>query len=178
MRPPSESGHASKTTLSWFCVYTKPQREASVAHYCREMLHLQSYLPLLRQHRTIRRKRQMVTSPLFPRYLFCHFDLAHSFRAVRYAPDVLDLVHVGAKPARVDDQLIADLRSWAGEGDDIITLPCDLKAGDDVEVTDGPMRGLSATILHVDDARDRVALLLNILQGAQLTLTRSQLKRL
>ncbi|WP_432214597.1 transcription termination/antitermination NusG family protein, partial [Salmonella enterica] len=69
--------------MKWFCVYTKPQRETYVASYCRDTLGLECYLPQLRQHRTIRRKRQLVTSPLFPRYLFCRFDLGAAYRAVR-----------------------------------------------------------------------------------------------
>lgn len=163
--------------MRWFCIYTKPLREPQVATYCRNTLGLECYLPQLRRHRTIRRKRQLVTSPLFPRYLFCRFEFSESFRAVRYAPDALDLVHIGDRPAIVDDALVAGLKSWAGEGDDIITLKSDLNVGDTVEVTDGPMRGLPATILHVDDSRDRVALLLTILQGAHLTVSRSQVQR-
>jgi transcriptional antiterminator RfaH len=163
--------------VHWFCVYTRPQKEAQVAAYCRSNLGLECYLPRLRQHRTIRRKRQLVTSPLFPRYLFCRFDLGQSCRAVRYAPDALDLVQTGNGPVVVEDSLVDEIRTWAGEGDEIITLKCDLSVGDTVEVSDGPMRGLSATILHVDDARDRVAVLLSILQGAQLMLSRSQIRR-
>lgn len=171
----SQSGHDER--VHWFCVYTKPQREAFVAAYCRETLGLEAYLPQVQQHRTIRRKRQLVTSPLFPRYLFCRFDINLSYRAVRYAPDALDLVHIGARPAMVDDGLVGELRSWAGGESEVITLESDLAVGDAVEVTDGPMRGLTATILQVDDARDRIALLLSILEGAQLTLSRSQVRR-
>lgn len=164
--------------MKWFCVYTKPQKEAQVAGYCRSMLGLECYLPRLKQHRTIRRKRQVVVSPLFPRYLFCRFDLAQHYRSVRYAPDALDLVSVGPDPAVVQDALVSDLKGWAGEGDnDIITLQPSLAVGDAVQITHGPMRGLSATILQVDDARDRVALLLTILHGAQLTVSRSQVER-
>lgn len=163
--------------MQWFCVYTKPQKEAQVAGYCRDVLELECYFPRLKQHRTIRRKRQLVISPLFPRYFFCRFDLGRSFRSVRYAPEALDLVSVGPQPAVVEDGLIAELKTWAGEGHDVITLKTDLAVGDTVEITDGPMRGISATILQVDDARDRVALLLTILQGAQLTVSRGQVQR-
>ena len=163
--------------MKWFCVYTKPQKESQVTAYCRTILGLECYLPRLKQHRTIRRKRQLVVSPLFPRYFFCRFELGESYRSVRYAPDALDLVSVGTAPAVVQDSLISDLKGWAGEGDDIITLKSELAVGDAVEITDGPMRGLSATILQVDDARDRVALLLTILHGAQLTVSRSQVQR-
>jgi transcription antitermination factor NusG len=164
--------------VNWFCIHSKPQKESQIANYCREKLGLETYYPRLRQTKTIRRVRRSVTSPLFPRYLFCRFDLSLAYRAVRYAPDVLDLVHTGSEPSVVSDALIDDLRSWAGEELDVITICSPLTAGDTVEVVDGPMRGLSAVILHASDDRDRVAVLLTILQhGAQMTLSRSQIRR-
>ena len=164
--------------LSWYCLHTKPQKEAQVAAYCRENLQLETYFPRLRQYRTIRRVRRLVTAPLFPRYLFCRFDPATSYRAVRYAPDALDIVHFGERPAVVDDGLIANLQSWAGDALDIISIRPPLKPGDAVEIIDGPMRGLSATILYIQDDRDRVAILLSILQcGAQMTISRSQIQK-
>ena len=45
-----------------------------------------------------------------------------------------------------------------------------------MEVIDGPMRGLEAVILHDRSDRDRVAVLLSILEcGAQMMISRSQL---
>jgi transcriptional antiterminator RfaH len=164
--------------FNWYCLHTKPQKEAQVAAFCRDNLQLETYFPKLRQYRTIRRVRKLVTSPLFPRYLFCRFDPAISYRAVRYAPDTLDIVHLGEKPAVVEDNLIKDLKDWAGDAVDIISLRSPLTPGDHVEITAGPMRGLSATILHSHEDRDRVAILLSILQhGAQLTISRSQIRR-
>lgn len=163
---------------NWYCLHTKPQKEAQVAAFCRDNLQLETYFPKLRQYKTIRRVRKLVTSPLFPRYLFCRFDPSVSYRAVRYAPETLDIVHLGEKPAVVQNGLIDDLRSWAGEAFDIINIRSPLNPGDQVEITSGPMRGLSATILHSQDDRDRVAILLSILQhGAQLTISRSQIRR-
>jgi transcription antitermination factor NusG len=90
----------------------------------------------------------------------------------------LDVVHVGSQPAIVEDALIGELKKWAGETLDIINLRPPLSPGDQVEITDGPMRGLSATILHSHEDRDRVAILLSLLQyGAQITISRSQLRR-
>lgn len=164
--------------LNWYCVHTKPKREEQVAAYCRETLGLETYFPRLREHRTIRRVRRLVTAPLFPRYLFCRFNPAASYRAVRYAPDALDVVHQGAHPAAVAETLIAELRAWAGDAVDIVTLRPPLRPGDSVEIVAGPMRGLSATIVQCQDDRDRVAILLSILTSeAQVTIRREHLRR-
>lgn len=164
--------------VNWYCLHTKPKREVAVAGYCSTSLGLETYLPRLQQHRTIRRVRRLVTSPLFPRYLFCRLDLGAHYRAVRYAPDALDLVHLGSGPAPVPDTLIGDLKGWAGAEGDLLRLPPPLRPGDPVEVTDGPMRGLSAVILRAEEEKDRVAILLSVLQtGIPATISRTQLRK-
>lgn len=164
--------------MNWYCVHTKPRKEKQVAAYLDERLSLETYFPRLKQRKTIRRVRRLVTGPLFPRYLFSRFDFSANYRAVRYAPDVIDVVSTGGRPAIVGDQLIGELKRWAGEAVDLITLQPDLSPGDRVEITDGPMRGLPAVILHIKNDSDRVAVLLSILEcGAQMIINRSQLAR-
>jgi transcriptional antiterminator RfaH len=175
---PSSGDCPGVAAVNWYCLHTKPKREAAVAEYCGTSLGLETYLPRLQQHRTIRRVRRLVTSPLFPRYLFCRLELGTHYRAVRYAPDSLDLVHLGSGPAAVPDTLIGALRTWAGAEGDLLRLPSPLRPGDSVEITDGPMRGLSAVILRAEDEKDRVAILLSALQsGIPATISRSQLRK-
>ena len=104
--------------------------------------------------------------------------LADRYRAVRYAPEVIDVVSFGESPTIVSDAVIAELRGWAGEALDIITIQPGFRPGDLVDITDGPMRGLQAVILHDRNDRDRVTVLLSILEcGAQMMISRSQLAR-
>jgi len=166
------------TARNWYCVHTKPLKESQVATCLQQRLGLETYFPRLKRQRTIRRVRRVVTSPLFPRYLFCRFDLFTLYRAVRYAPEVIEIVSFGEQPTLVRDALIEELKGWAGEAVDVITLQPGLQPGDRVEITDGPMRGLPAVILHERNDRDRVAVLLSILEcGAQMMISRSQLAR-
>ncbi len=168
----------SPQTEQWYCVHTRPKKEANVEAYCREQLGLETYFPRLRQQRVIRRVRRVVTGPLFPRYLFCRFDPAVSYRQVKFAPDAIDLVHSGARPAVVAATLIDEIKRWAGEAYDVLAYQPPLRPGDRVEITAGPMRGLTAVILNTHDDRDRVAILLSILEcGAQMSISRANLRR-
>jgi transcriptional antiterminator RfaH len=163
--------------MQWYCVHTRPKKEEHVVDYCRNMLGLETYYPRLRQYKTIRRVRRQVASPLFPRYFFCRFDAAASYRQVRYAPESLDVVHSGARPAVVSQGLIDEIKMWAGQGSEILTLEPSLRTGDRVEIIDGPMRGLPAVILRATDDRERVAILLSILEcGAQMSISRHELR--
>ncbi len=163
--------------MQWYCIHTRPKKEANVETYCREQLGLETYFPRLREQRVIRRVRRVVTGPLFPRYLFCRFDAAASYRQVKYAPEAIDLVHAGSRPAVVSPALIEEIKSWAGDAYDVLTLQPPLRVGDRVEITAGPMRGLTAVILNTSDDRDRVAILLSILEcGAQVNISRANLR--
>lgn len=164
--------------MRWYCVHTKPLKEASAANHINAVLGLETYFPRLRQQKTIRRVRRMVTGPLFPRYFFCRFDSSIQYRAVRYAPDVLSVVTSGESPAVVGDTTIAELKGWAGDTVDVITLQPGLRPGDMIEITAGPMQGLQGVLVHERSDRDRVAVLLSMLEyGAHTLISRSQLIR-
>ena len=108
--------------MNWYCVHTRPLKESQTVSYLQESLGLETYFPRLKRQRTIRRVRRIVTSPLFPRYLFCRFDSSDRYRAVRYAPEVIDVVSFGESPTIVSDAVIAELKSWAGEAVDVVTI--------------------------------------------------------
>ncbi len=160
----------------WLCVHTRPRKEAAAEQYCCDVLELDTYYPQLKRLKTIRRVKRWVTGPLFPRYFFCRLNLAHNFRAVRYAPQVIDVVSFGGRPTVVDDAIIQQLQQWAGDAVDVLTVRPAFKPGDLVEIVDGPLRGLQAVVLQEMSDRDRVAVLLSTLEcQARLIVSRSQL---
>jgi transcriptional antiterminator RfaH len=160
----------------WLCVHTRPRKEAGAEQYCRDVLGLHTYYPRLKRLKTIRRVKRWVVGPLFPRYFFCRLNLAHNFRAVRYSPQVIDVVSFGGRPTVVDDEIIRQLQQWAGEAVDVVTVRPGFRPGDLVEIADGPLRGLQAVVLQEMSDRDRVAVLLSTLGcQARLIVSRSQL---
>ena len=160
----------------WLCVHTRPRRELGAEQYCRESLGLDTYFPRLKRLKTIRRVKRWIVGPLFPRYFFCRLNLAQSFRAVQYAPQVVGVVSFGGHPTVVDESIIDQLKQWAGEAVDVVTVRPDFRPGDLVEISDGPLRGLQAVVLQEMSDRDRVAVLLSTLGcQARLIVSRSQL---
>jgi transcriptional antiterminator RfaH len=164
--------------MNWYCIHTKPLKEQHALVFLQDRLGLEGYYPRLRRQKTIRRVRRVVTESLFPRYLFGRFDPDTHFRAVRYAPEIIDVVSFGGRPAVVADSMVDELKSWAGEAVDLITLQPDFQPGERVEIIAGPMRGLPAVILSSRDDQDRVAVLLSTLEcNARMNLSRSHLAR-
>ena len=143
---------------TWRVVTARRHREA-VARVRLAAQGLETYLPLLR-----RWPRPPVGSdvgPLFPGYVFVRAARARFHQIIR-TPGVVDLVVFGGEPARLDDGVIDFLRSRE-EPDGIIEAR-PLPSGSAVRVTDGPWRGLVAVLERRLSARERVLVLLDILQ--------------
>ena len=66
----------------------------------------------------------------------------------------------------VSDALILSLRAEF-DAQEIITVETQIAAGEAVDIVDGPMRGLSATVTRVLPGRDRVRVLLEFIGGLQ-----------
>lgn len=121
----------------------------------------QCYLPKLRIEKIRRRKAEVVTEPMFPRYLFVRLDLSgqgKSWSPIRSTLGVSQLVHFGTRAAKVDDQLVDLLRSR----EQARPTEARFQEGDAVVITDGPFAGIEA-IYQTADAERRAMILLEIL---------------
>ncbi len=171
------SGSRVSNPMQWYCVHAKPCKESAAERFFRGVLRLETYYPQLKRQKTIRRVKRWVTGPLFPRYLFCRLDPLQHYRAVRYAPQVADVVSFGERPTIVDEAIIDQLKQWAGEAVDIVTVRPGFRPGDPVEITEGPLRGLQAVFQQEMSDGDRVAVLLSALAfQPRVVLDRSQIQ--
>jgi len=157
---PLSTESSALSTLSWYLVHTKPRQE-DIALANLERQGYECYLPQMRIERIRRRKAEVATEPMFPRYLFVRLDSSDqgkSWSPIRSTLGVSQLVHFGARVARVDDTLVHLLRQreWA--------LPTEamFHSGDLVVIADGPFAGIEA-IYQTSDAERRAFILLEIL---------------
>ena len=162
--------------MDWYCIYTKPKREQRAIEQVGALLGYEVYFPKITRKRTIQRVRREVSSPLFPRYFFCRFEIGIGYRAVRYAHDVLDIVSFGGVPMSVANDLIEQLKTWEASERAAVQVGFAFTPGERVSVLGGPMRGVEATILEDKNEDERVAILLWILGcGARLNVDRCDL---
>lgn len=151
---------SAPSTLSWYLVHTKPRQE-DVALANLERQGYECYLPQMRIERIRRRKAEVATEPMFPRYLFVRLDSSDqgkSWSPIRSTLGVSQLVHFGARAAKVDETLIDLLRQRER------ALPTEpmFHSGDSVVIADGPFAGIEA-IYQTADAERRAFILLEIL---------------
>jgi len=147
-------------TSAWYLVHTKPRQE-DVALTNLQRQGYECYLPQMRIERIRRRKAEIATEPLFPRYLFIQLyssDQGKSWSPIRSTLGVSQLVHFGARAAKVDDALVELLR----QREKAMPLDAMFHSGDSVVITDGPFAGIEA-IYQTADADRRAFILLEIL---------------
>lgn len=144
---------------AWYVVETKRHREQVAGAFLAQE-GIVSYLPRIAQW-----PRPAVGSdvvPLFPGYLFVRVALEAQYQRVTRMVGVKTFVSFGGLPLPLADDTIDTLRRREGP-DGLIRGGC----SDDpteVEVIDGPFRGLTAVVEQRLSARDRVRVLMHLLQ--------------
>jgi transcription antitermination factor NusG len=151
--------------MPWIAARLLPQKQ-TLALYCLKLGGFETYLPRIREHRTVRGRRIDATPPLFPGY--CFIGIGSQWHAARWSPGVASLIMHGASPARVPDATIAEIRAREVNGLVELPQPPKLKPGDRVRIIRGPLHTLEA-LYAGQCASDRILVLLALL-GAERTI--------
>ncbi len=129
------------TELTWFVAHCRPRTEKKLSEFCLEQGY-EHRLPVYRSVKTYVRKRVVFEKPLFPGYLFARVEKRHRQMLVqnRYVANVLN---------------IHDQAEFVGQLEDIyraldaqveIRVSPEIKAGLQVRIKSGPMRGIEAWV--------------------------------
>jgi len=117
---------------------------------------------MIRVEKVSRGNRVVKQEALFPGYLFVNFNQTSvSATTVRSTRGVSHFVTCAGSPVMVPDRLIEQLqkRTDPGNAELVSDLP---QAGDQLEVIDGPFRGLNAVFSQIDGDQ-RAVVLINLL---------------
>ncbi len=138
-----------KHNVAWYVVHTKPRQEA------RALENLQNqgftcFLPTIQVQKLRSQRVQVVTEPMFSRYLFIQLDEQdQNWGPIRSTLGVSKLVSFGSQPAKVPPDSVAFFQEASPEVLERIFSP-----GDTVHVASGPLRGLEGKyIAHDGEAR-------------------------
>jgi len=125
-------------------------------------LGIEVFCPLLRFERARVSGRIRVTEAMFPGYLFAKFPYADLHRQVAATSGISTVVSFGGVPAVVEETIIRELRSVIGDGE-TVEIPTTVRVGEEVQVVEGPFKGIRAVVTQVMPARARVTVLLELL---------------
>ncbi len=146
----------------WFCLRTQPKHEKMAAQFLRAKIGIEVFSPVLRFQRLTMRGKVWFEEALFPCYIFARFPFSTHYRLVASAMGVTKIVGFGGQPAVVDDRVIAELREFVRDNEVIEIAPV-IAPGDEVTLMEGPFKGLRAVVTRVMPAKERVAVLLDLL---------------
>jgi transcription antitermination factor NusG len=127
---------------AWYAVRVKSRHEASVASHL-DARGFEFFLPLYTSRRRWSDRFKEIKLPLFPGYVFCHFDPSNRFPVVS-VPGVVHIVGIGQ--TAVEPAEINAIQSALKAG-----LPSEpwpyLQVGSKVRVECGPLCGLEGILL-------------------------------
>jgi transcriptional antiterminator RfaH len=155
---------------AWFVLNTKPKKEFQVERMF-EQGGIDFYCP-----RYIQETRE---KPFFSGYGFIYFDHPAQYRLVRYTRGVKRIIGNDEGPIPIPEEIIRriKLREINGyiELEKYGEIP---DIGDEIEIMEGPMKGLRGIFRRELTDKDRVVILLNYVsyQG-QLIIEKKKLKK-
>ncbi len=156
--------------LAWFVINTKPQKESQVERLFREG-GFTIYCP-----KYVREKR---VRPFFPGYAFLLFDFPGQYQTVKYTRGVKRIVGGDEGPTPIPEEVVSGIRSREKDGLVVFEKYGEEPAvGDEIEVVEGPLKGLRGIFQKEIGDRERVMILLNYVsyQG-QLLIEKSKIKK-
>jgi transcription elongation factor/antiterminator RfaH len=132
---------------SWYAVLTRSRQEKMAATML-EYLEVANFLPLLSQERRWSDRKQMVSVPLFPGYLFVRIaTTAEILLRVLKVPGVVDFVRNKNGPLAIPESEIQNVRAALSHG--VVCSPHPfLKAGDRVRVLRGALGGVEGMLIR------------------------------
>ena len=146
---------------AWYVVHTKPRQEG------RALENLQNqgftcFLPTMQVQKLRNQRVQVITEPMFSRYLFIQLDdTTQNWGPIRSTLGVSKLVSFGPQPAKVPPEFVAFLKEAPPE-----TLERMFAPGDNVQVAAGPLQGLEGKYL-AHDGETRAFVLIELLGQPQ-----------
>lgn len=154
----------------WYVIQTKPRKETQV-----ENLFSQSgftvYNPKFRQDGTIR--------PFFPGYFFLRFKYPEQYRQVIFTRGVKKVIGNELEPVPLEPEIITCLKARERNGlIELMKYGEDPQPGDEIEIMEGPLKGLRGLFCRELSDRQRVMILLNyVAYQASLMIEKNKIKK-
>jgi transcriptional antiterminator RfaH len=167
-------------TPNWLLLQVKPRQELRALENL-ERQNGECYCPQIQVEKLSRGKRIKVKEPLFPGYLFINAQPEQNgltYTSIRSSRGVSNIVGFGVEPIKIPEALIAGIKQREQPG-----LMC-LKAeglpqvGDQVEILDGPFKGLQAIYSSADGLQRSIVLISLLHQQTPASLLNAQIEKL
>lgn len=149
---------------------TQVKKERAAASVLKTLAEVEVFLPRLRYLKMTRRGKIWWVEPLFPGYLLAKFNRVELGRKVTHSQGISKIISFGAQVPEVPEQFVEALKEQVRQhesSEDEITVGWKVEEGQEVEIAEGPFKGLSGEVTSVRPSVERVSLLLEFLGETQ-----------
>lgn len=133
--------------LSWYAVYVNVKHEKKVVKKLQDQ-HIEAYSPIIKKMQQWSDRKKMVEFPMLSGYVFVNIDLQQKEK-VLHCPGVFAFIKFNGMEAKIRDVEISTLKSIELSGYDVMQEVDDFKVLDEVQITEGALKGLKGTILKL-----------------------------
>jgi transcriptional antiterminator RfaH len=156
---------------NWYVLNTKPKKESQVERLFQEA-GFEVYNPKLKQDERI--------SPFFAGYAFLRFEYPKDYQLVKYTRGVKRVVGSPDGPSSVPEEMIEGIR--AREVNGLIEFDKygeEPSVGDEIQIVEGPLKGLRGIFKRELTQNERVLILLNyVAYQGKLVVEKKKVKRI
>lgn len=132
---------------NWYAVYVNVKHEKKVVKNLQEQ-HIEAYSPMVKKMQQWSDRKKMVEFPMLSGYVFVNIDLQEKEKVLQ-CPGVFAFIKFNGKEAKIRETEIATLKSIELSGYDVAQEIHDFKLLDEVEITEGALKGLRGTVLQL-----------------------------
>ena len=150
-------------SLQWIAVRSKPRSEKIVSNELNKK-GIESFLPLIKKRQQWSDRKKWVEFPLFPSYLFARIELKDSLYIMN-THGVNTIVKFGDKVITVEDEVVNSIKLALEGGYELHPMKY-FTIGDQVEVIDGPMKGVVGIVEDKLKNENRLVIKIDALQQA------------
>lgn len=150
----------------WYLIYTNVKQEKKVAEQL-DKLNIPNFLPLVKVTRLWSDRVKILSTPLFPCYLFVYLAQCQDYNHCLDIKGLLRFVRFGQEIAHVPDAVIADLKLLMQTGENIEVSLTEFQQGESVVIGSGPLEGLNCEVVRYNN-RDMILVRLGLLQRSLL----------
>lgn len=142
----------------WYALYVNARHEKKIVLKLLEQ-QIEAYTPITRRIQQWSDRKKWVEFPMLSGYIFVKTDLTNKEK-ILHTPRVLGFIKFNGIAASIRESEIEILKSIELTGYDITQEVSDLKISDDVEITQGPLKGLIGKIVRIQN-EDYISIELN-----------------
>ena len=145
----------------WYVIQTKPKKEHEANSYL-SFKGLEIFNPLAETFVSRNRKVVKEVHPLFPSYLFGHFDLERDYNLVKWGKGVKKILGFGGVPSPLSEIVIGEIKRRTAE-DGVVKVSHNYRPNDPVRIKAGPLKDLIGIFERWVPETERVQILMNLI---------------